>query len=1055
MKRLAIAALLALTAVAAPEARAQTFGQNKVQYRDYDWRSITSDHFEVYFYTGLDSLAMRVLDLAEKTHLDLAARMGHTVSRRIPIILFGSHNDFAQTNVTPQLIDGGTGGFTEALRNRVVLPFTGSYEDLRHVVVHELVHAVMFDLLYQGNAASLIARQSFFSPPLWFAEGIAEYYSLGVEPNAEMVVRDATIEGYLPPLPVSSGYFVYKQGQLAIHYLIERYGEDRLRDLYQRIRSLGNFERAFQRSIGISVETFDKQWREWLKKRYWPMVGDKQDPDRFARRLTDHRKDSSNLNTAPAISPQGDRVAYFSDRRQYTDVYVMSALDGKVLRRIVRGERNVEFEAIPSFRSALTWSPDGERLALTAKSAGRDVLYLVRARDGKIERRIELPCESLSYPAWSPVSDSIVVTGVRDGRSDLWLVTAAGGEPVRLTDDTWDEKEPSWSPDGRRLVFGSDRGAPVVLHPRRQERGFGAYGLYELDLATREVAPLLDTFGDDHCPVWSADGSKLLFISDRNGAPNGYVFDRRDSTITQLTDVVGGLLSLSWSREGDRIVFSAFNSGGYDVFTVREPLAVSGVLARLQRQHPDAVIPLTEAGRSGEAPLREGVPRGALAGAWPDSARADSLLAARADSARAAEPSAPRAAAPDADLARPRPGEPPPWSGGLARLEPPPPRDSLPAVTPLVERGGPFALADSVLGQPTAPYRVRLAADYAGGGLYAATGYGFVGATQFLFSDFLGNHELLLSTDVFASSIEDLNAFAIYNYLPRRWDFSAGLFHYTNYFSTQVSTLGEDFKGVRNFSERSLGAFVSASYPFDRFRRVEFGVAQTFLDRTFYTEDEFGDYYESGSEHRSVSSPSVSLVGDNALFGWFGPVNGQRYNLTFSPSFALFDDGLAYRTLTLDARRYWDLTRGYTFAGRVLAGRSDGRNPQTFRVGGFSTLRGYPDFDLLGSRVAIVNAELRFPFIQQLGLVGPVPVGVFHLRGALFGDAGLVWDEGEPLRFASRDRGALRLASPRVGFGTGIRTGVAFFILKLDVAWRTDLHDTSKPRWHFSIGPEF
>jgi hypothetical protein len=544
---LGLAALLIFSATA----EAQTFGQNKVQYRRYDWRSISSDHFEVYFYTGLDSVAMRVLDLAEKTHVYLSAHMGHSLTRRVPIVLFGSHHDFAQTNITPELIDGSTGGFTEALRNRVVLPFTGSYEDLRHVVVHELVHAVMFDLLYEGNAASMIARQSFYTPPLWFAEGMAEYYSLGVESNAQMILRDGTIEGYLPPLAWASGYIVYKQGQSAVDYLVRRYGEDRLRDLLQRIRAMGNFDRAFQRSIGMTPENFDRQWRDWLKEAYWPTVTDKQGPDKFARRLTDHRHDTSNLNTAPAVSPQGDRIAYFSDRRQYTDVYVMSALDGRVLRRLIRGERNTKFEGIPSFRSSLTWSPDGERVALTAKSGGRDVLYVVWAANGHVEREVQLPCESLYYPSWSPVSDSIVVVGVREGRSDLWLVRAnhpKNEPPIRLTDDTYDEKEPAWSPDGTSLVFASDRHTPVVLYPQRQERGFGSYGLYTMDLATRHIAPIVDTYGDDHCPVWSPDGKKLLFISDRNGTPNAYVYDTTDSLVVQLTDVIGGIQSLSTSR---------------------------------------------------------------------------------------------------------------------------------------------------------------------------------------------------------------------------------------------------------------------------------------------------------------------------------------------------------------------------------------------------------------------------------------------------------------------------------------------------------------------------
>src|SRR5438093_13228157 len=230
--------LLLLGLGASAPAHAQYFGQNKVQYRRYDWRSIASDHFEVYFYPGLDSLAMRVLDLAEKTNGMMSARMGHTLGRKIPIILYGSHNDFSQTNVTPELIDSGNAGFTEVLRNRVVLPFTGSYEDLRHVVVHELTHAFMFDLLYGGSASALLARQSFYQTPLWFAEGMAEYFSLGMEPNAEMFLRDGTIAGYLPPIAYSGGYIVYKPGQSAIRYLCQRYGEVRFSDVLRRTRAM-------------------------------------------------------------------------------------------------------------------------------------------------------------------------------------------------------------------------------------------------------------------------------------------------------------------------------------------------------------------------------------------------------------------------------------------------------------------------------------------------------------------------------------------------------------------------------------------------------------------------------------------------------------------------------------------------------------------------------------------------------------------------------------------------------------------------------------------------
>src|SRR5262249_36552343 len=177
-------------------------------------------------------------------------------------------------------------------------------------------------------------------------------------------------------------------------------------------------------------------------------------------------------------SPAGDRIAYITDRKQFTDVFLMSAIDGQVLKRLVRGERNVSFEAIPSFRTSLTWSPDGKKVALVGQSQTRDVLYVMDVDKGSIERRVKLDLDAVSYPAWNPKQDEIALVGMKDGRSDLYLL-AANDSLRRLTDDTWDEREPSWAPDGKSIIFSSDRGHPVVLTPEHHRGGFGDYGLYE------------------------------------------------------------------------------------------------------------------------------------------------------------------------------------------------------------------------------------------------------------------------------------------------------------------------------------------------------------------------------------------------------------------------------------------------------------------------------------------------------------------------------------------------------------------------------------------------
>ena len=648
------------------------------------------------------------------------------------------------------------------------------------------------------------------------------------------------------------------------------------------------------------------------------------------------------------------------------------------------------------------------------------------------------------------------------------MVNLKTGRVTQLTNDTWDEKDPTWSPDGREITFSSDRLAPVVLHRCAPREGFGAYAIYSLELETGAVNLVCDTAGDDRCPAWAPDGRRLAFITDYSGTPNIYLYDPADSNFTQLTDVLGGVQNVSWSRQNDRLVFSAYNRGGIDVFAVREPLSVDGVLARLRRQSPQAVVTFAQAQRRMVDSVKVERPLGALANVWPDSTGAPNAGGdtTRTTGSTAADPRTETTA--HADTLRLSPDDADMGASPWARGEPMPfPRiatacRSFSPTSTWSSAGGPFEVPDSVLSQKATPYKPRLAPDYGGAGFFAASGYGVVGSTQFVFSDFLGDHSLYLATDVLSQSLSETNAIAVYNYLPRRWDYGFGVFHFRDYLNSNVTGLGEALRLVAAVLRRRFGGILSTAYPFDQFKRVEFTFTQMFLERQFFEEDLFGNLFKANTEYRSVTSPAVSLIGDNTLFGYYGPVNGVRYNLTYSPSFAVADHGLSYQTVTLDMRRYWDLTSGYAFFGRVLAGASGGTNPQTFRVGGWNTLRGYEDFSLL--RLAHRDHEHRaaLPVHPADGARGtgahrPVQPArrVVRRPGRGLVRRSTAAPHARRRRPPPHAQSGARRRHRAPEFGTGIRTSFAFMILKLDVGWPTDFYNVSRPQWYFSIGPEF
>ncbi|HSE52275.1 MAG TPA: hypothetical protein VLB00_08795, partial [Gemmatimonadales bacterium] len=217
MRRIAAAALLLLAIP--PVLSAQYFGRNKVQYGRFDFKIIQTEHFDVYYYEAERAAALDIARMAERSYAKLSRALNHQFDERKPIIPYASHSEFQQTNTSGGEIDESTGGFTDFLRHRNIFPLSGSYEENQHVLQHEMVHQFQFDIWSRGRAGGvqgIIAANA----PLWFGEGMAEYYSLGAEdPNTAMWLRDAALEGKLPTPEDFYRVFPYRFGQALVAYI--------------------------------------------------------------------------------------------------------------------------------------------------------------------------------------------------------------------------------------------------------------------------------------------------------------------------------------------------------------------------------------------------------------------------------------------------------------------------------------------------------------------------------------------------------------------------------------------------------------------------------------------------------------------------------------------------------------------------------------------------------------------------------------------------------------------------------------------------------------------
>jgi len=544
------------------------FGKNKVQFDEFDWQRLETEHFDIYFYPEEAELASFAGQMAEESFRHLEQRLVHTVRRRVPLILYASHVHFEQTNVIPGLLPEGVAGFTEFMKGRVVLPLSGSYPEFERVLNHELVHVFMFDRIRRVLADRGIT--DVWSGPLWFSEGMAEYLSGDWDSYGDMVVRDALFSGRLAPIEqmyrIYGTFQMYKEGQSICEFMAIRYGDDvfaRILDNWWRGET---FEDVFAITTGEALKELDEAWTYDLKKRYLPTIESADPPSHMSAALT-----HTGFNLKPALLPASTQTPadsleylFFRNEQGYTQI-ARGRLAGGEASIIVAGEREPEYESLHPMEASLAVSPDGATLAFVAKRNGRDHLILWDVDHGRRRQRFTFDTlVALSSPTWSPDGTRIALAGARrSGRTDLFVIDATNGSLTELTDDLYHDRDPHWHPMSDLLVFSSDRSRG---HGRK-----GQYNLFTIDSggsASPEIRQLTDGDVDDLQPAWSPSGDRVAFTSDRNRFYDLYTVTV-DGTVLgaveRLTHTLTGAFDAAWLPAGDELLFTGFEGSRFHI----------------------------------------------------------------------------------------------------------------------------------------------------------------------------------------------------------------------------------------------------------------------------------------------------------------------------------------------------------------------------------------------------------------------------------------------------------------------------------------------------------
>ena len=937
---------------------AQGFGRNKPRYRSFDFKVEQSQHFDIHHYLRNREVVDNLVGMSEQWYDYHQQILKDTFFTQNPIIFYNTHAEFQQTNSISGNIGIGTGGVTEAFKNRVVMPLTFSNQSTYQVLGHELVHAFQFKMILGGDSTSI---QSLANLPLWLVEGMAEYMTMGrVDPFTAMWMRDAVIQDKIPTIAQMANprYFPYRYGQALWSYITSRYGDEALRPLFIATAIAGP-DIAIPYVLGVEEEVLSRDWANELKTYYAPYI-DPATHKTVGRQLLS-KENSGNLNVSPAISPDGRYVIYLSEKDLFTtDLFLADARSGKVIRKITSLVKDADLDNINFLESSGTWSPDSKLFAFVAFKKGENVIIIKDADNGKTVEEIEVKgVDALASPNWAPDGKSMVVCGLVEGQPDLYLVNIRTGRAEQLTDDLYSEILPEFSEDGLSIVFSYDKRSMV------EGRSYGryTYDIAEMDLGTRRITTF-DVFhtADNLNPQYDAEGN-IYFVSDRNGTRDLYRYIKGSGVVYQMTRLNTGISGISRyspmidvSKRGDRVVYTTYYDGGFNIYQAQTESFLNEQVDANTVDFIAGTLPMVRT--KGQDVVHENL------------YNADDYNMAAVTS----------------KSTRYKPRFQLDYIGGGAGIGVG--NNAFGTLTGL--QGGVDMVFSDMLGNNQLYTQLALNGeilDIGGQVTYLnrknrlAWGVGFGHIPLRTGSQFLtqgtvdGQPALVRVTDLIRIFDESLNAFV----------------HFP--FSTTLRLEGGVIGQYRSFRQDQIAEFFDPSgqiFLGEQRERVETG-DQIILNQ-FYT---IARGWGAGA--------NIALVGDNSYFGLTSPLAGQRFRLSVERSIGNND----FTGFLADYRKYFWL-RPVSLAFRTtgyLRYENESNTLFPLFVGQMGFVRGFGsvfsdnvtqmgiDFtQLIGSKLGVFSFEVRLPFTgpRQLSLI---PSNGFFSDLALFYDAGMAFND--------------------------------------------------------------
>ena len=952
-------------------------GKPDPRWRGFSWsyvdENVNGTPYRLYFYQEEADWPTRfAMPQLDEEIRYLQGVFNYKPKKQFAYLLFSSLRDFQEANIFD--IEEGVEGITSTTEATMAIPYWGDASAYRHVSTHEMTHQFQVQKINDLSGDDSKAQSAF---PLWFIEGMAEYYSLhGMDTESRFYLRDLVANSdeksmYVPPKFFEDGpqsfIYIYKAGQAKCDFLESRYGKGTLQRIIERVsKNISKENLTFQETVskilGKSEADIEAAWRDYLGQEY------RREADRLTQplELYDPVEAAGDTLDAFSMSPDGKLLA-IRDVDPDTGVVSIHLLDRehKDARTVVARDHESDVLSLYFFEQPIIALGDREIAYFAMTIAGPELTYRSIARDSKGNIKLG-SAEHLSLyrnglveasgPSFSPDGKELAFVGLdQAGWKNVYIAALDGSPnpPRKITSDYYSWQTLSWGKDG--ILGASDR-TPAKKH-----------NIFLLDPKTGALKRVTYSTANQYAPDGDADC--FVFQSWESGSAQVHLYLHGHEV--RLTDAKTELVSPQFRQgnlyalgfEGGRFHLYRIPGSPLNQMQIQPARALSTPPIRRELVEEAGTVATSEVPQAAVSPPPsvESVSASATESTSPSPSAGTNGSASTNESTSTSETSA------DTSAKTPQP------------LVPSAPAQSLkPDQTRL---GGWSPQLASPLGDQAHPYHsfsssgIRL--DYLTG--FFATGSVFGLSTSV--SDLM--RDASVSADAFVyDGINDFDLF--YSRQKGRTKWTLGAYQIGQ---PRLDSVFSDDGTVRTYVYREVGVLGALTYPFGAFSHMDIELRLGDVNRTDYNDPYYApSWYAINPGNEFAASPVFRIGYDRILYEVFtGPYEG--YSALFEADTSVFPRRQdVTERLRLDLASYWSVAREWVFGVQGLFGSALGglfKNP--FLVSSDDIMRAYPFGDprLQGNFVAATKAELRFPIGNLFGFP--------PLRGLVGADLGTIY----------------------------------------------------------------